>query len=223
MKLYLDTGNVEEIREAVSSGILDGVTTNPTLIAREGRQFEDVVKEIVEIFREQGRDFTVSCEVTNASNFDGIVREGRELAKIDEHVLVKVPLTFDGLKAVSVLSKEGVRCNVTLCFSANQALLAAKAGAFCVSPFVGRVNDEGFSGVDLVSDIRKIYDNYGFKTRILAASVRGANDVLECAKIGADIATVPFKVFKKLYYNPLTDIGIEKFDADWKDYQGKLK
>ena len=219
MKIYLDTGNVEEIKEAASTGLIDGVTTNPSLIAKEGRDFKTELKEIVSILKKTGKDFTVSAEVTDTASAQSMVKQGRELSKLDKHVLVKVPLTKEGLKAVNTLSSEGIRCNVTLCFSANQALLAAKAGAWCVSPFEGRIDDSGHDGSQLIYQIRTLYDNYNFKTQILAASIRSANHVLECGQIGADIVTIPNKVFNQLFTHPLTDVGIKKFETDWKLYE----
>lgn len=222
MKLYLDTGNVDEIKEIAKSGLLNGVTTNPTLIAKEGKDFKKVIKDIIKILTKYCDSFTLSAEVTDLKSAESMIEQGRELAKINKHILVKIPLTQDGLEAVSVLSKEEIKCNVTLCFSANQALLAAKAGAWCVSPFLGRLDDEGQSGVELVADIKQIYQIYGFKTKVLAASIRSTSHVFECAKLGCDIATIPTKIFKQLYHNPLTDIGLEKFEKDWNDYQKKL-
>jgi transaldolase len=218
MKIYLDSGNVEEIEKAASSGILDGVTTNPSLIAKEGGDFKKNIKKIVKIMNKCCNGFTISVEVIDTSSVDSIVEEAREIAKIDKHVVVKIPLTKEGIKAVSILSSEEIMCNVTLCFSANQALVAAKAGAKYISPFIGRINDSGHDGMTLVEDIRDIYDNYNFRTKILAASIRSPNDVLECARIGADVVTVPYMVFEKLYYNPLTDMGLEKFKEDWNNY-----
>jgi len=224
MKIYLDTGNVQEIEEAAKLGILDGVTTNPTLIAKEGRDFKTVVKDIVKIMKKYCKnDFTVSAEVTDTSSSEKIIKRARELAKIDSHIMVKIPLIPVGIEAVSVLSKEKIKTNVTLCFSSNQALLAAKAGATVVSPFVGRVDDEGFDGIELISDIKTIFDNYNFKTEILAASIRSARDARDCSLVGCDIATIPYGVFSKMFYNPLTNIGLVKFEHDWDDYQKKLK
>lgn len=220
MKLYLDTGNVDEIRRAAAIGIIDGVTTNPTLIAREGRDFEEVLQEIIVIVSQVTADFTVSAEVT-ATDTNGMVEQGLQLAAIDEHVLVKVPLTPEGLAAVGELSSVGIRCNVTLCFSANQALLAAKAGAWCVSPFVGRLDDAGQDGIELLHEIREIYNEYEFGTRILAASIRHPDHVKKAALAGADIATIPFKVYEKLFHHPLTDDGLAKFLADWKEYENR--
>ena len=223
MKIYLDTGNIEEIKEAVKTGLIDGVTTNPSLIAKEGKDFESSLKEIITILKEYKYDFTVSAEVTDTKNADSMIKQGRELSKIDSHILVKVPLTVEGLKAVGKLSEEGVNCNVTLCFSLNQALLAAKAGAWCVSPFIGRLEDEGHDGEELLRDMRKVYDNYGFKTKILGASIRSCEHVFEASKIGVDIVTIPYSIFKKLFYNPLTDIGLEKFAQDWDTYKKNRK
>ena len=225
MKIYLDTGNVDEIRRVAQTGILNGVTTNPSLIAREGRDFETVVKEIVEIMDENciDKNFTVSAEVTDTSSADKMIKRARELIKIDPHIMVKIPLIPEGIKAVAVLSQEGIKTNVTLCFSSNQALLAAKAGATVVSPFVGRVDDEGFDGMELVSDIRTVFDNYGFETEILSASIRGLRDVRDCSLVGSDIVTIPTKVYDKMFYNPLTEIGLAKFDSDWKNYKKDLK
>ncbi len=210
MKFFADTGDVAEIREIQAMGLLDGVTTNPSLIAKTGRQFLDVIKEISSFV-----EGPVSAEVA-ALDFDGMMKEANVLRKIAKNVTVKVPLTVDGLKACKVLSSEGTMVNVTLCFSANQALLAAKAGATFISPFVGRLDDINVDGMDLISDIRQIYDNYDFDTNILVASVRTANHIREAALIGADYATVPPAVLKSLVKHPLTDKGIETFLADWK-------
>ena len=223
MKLYLDTGMVEEIQTVAQSRILDGVTTNPSLIAKTGKDFIDTLKEIHLILKQYcPKDFTFSAEVIDTSSVDSIIKEGRAYAKISKNILVKVPLTKIGLEAVTLLSREGIRCNVTLCFSANQALLAAKSGAWCVSPFLGRVDDEGYDGVELIREIKKMYDHYGFETKILAASVRSPHHVHECAQLGCDIATIPKSVFDKLYYNPLTDMGLEKFQSDWDSYTKNL-
>ncbi|MFW6233384.1 MAG: transaldolase family protein, partial [Nanoarchaeota archaeon] len=189
MEIYLDTSNIEEIQKANSLGILDGITTNPTLIAREGKDFNKSLKEIITILKKSKKYFTISVEVINTNTSKDIIKEARELVKIDKHIVVKIPITKEGLTAVSILSKEEINCNMTLCFSANQALLAAKAGAKFVSPFIGRINDEGYNGIDLIKDIKQIYNNYNFSTKILAASIRSPCDVLECSKIGADIAT----------------------------------
>jgi transaldolase len=218
MKLYLDTGMISEIEKAASSRILDGVTTNPSLIAKTGKDFKTTIKEILKIMKKDSpKDFTVSAEVIDTTSVESILKEGRVFAKLDKHILVKVPLTRVGLEAVTILSSEGIRCNVTLCFSANQALLAAKSGAWCVSPFLGRVDDEGYDGIQLIKEIRTVFDVYKFNTRILAASVRSTHHVHECAQLGCDMATMPLSVFEKLYYNPLTDIGLEKFQKDWEN------
>ncbi len=210
MKFFADTGDVAEIREIQSMGLLDGVTTNPTLIAKSGRPFKDVVKEICAI-----TDGPVSAEVA-ALDYDGMMKEADVLRKIAKNVAVKVPLTIDGLKACKALSGDGTMVNVTLCFSPNQALLAAKAGAHFISPFIGRLDDIHLDGLDLIAEIRQIYDNYDYDTNILAASIRTANHIKECALLGADYATAPPAVLKSLVKHPLTDKGIEQFLADWK-------
>jgi transaldolase len=210
MKIFLDTANVQEIRDAASLGVLDGVTTNPSLVAREGRDFKDLLREICSIVKGD-----VSAEVV-ATDSGGMMREGRELAKVADNIVVKVPLIPEGLKAVQCLKAEGIRTNVTLCFSPNQALLAAKAGAYIVSPFVGRLDDISTSGMDLIKQILAIYRNYGFKTQVLVASIRHPMHVVEAAMMGADIGTMPYKVFQQLVQHPLTDIGLERFLADWK-------
>jgi transaldolase len=210
MKFFADTGDVAEIREIQSMGLLDGVTTNPTLIAKSGRPFKEVIKEICSI-----TDGPVSAEVA-ALDYDGMMKEADVLRKIAKNVAVKVPLTIDGLKACKALSGDGTMVNVTLCFSPNQALLAAKAGAHFISPFIGRLDDIHLDGIDLIGEIRQIYDNYDFATNILAASIRSANHIKDCALIGADYATAPPAVLKSLVKHPLTDKGIEQFLADWK-------
>ena len=210
MKLFIDTANIEHIREMNDLGIVDGVTTNPTLIAKEGRNFKDVIKEITSIV-----DGPISAEVISVES-SGMIDEARKLSKIHKNINIKIPLTAEGLKAVSKLAKEGIRTNVTLCFSAVQALLAAKSGASFISPFIGRLDDISHDGMQLVNDIKQIYDNYGFKTEIIVASVRHPLHVLQAAKIGAHIATVPHKVLVQLVKHPLTDIGIERFLNDWK-------
>ena len=212
MEIFIDTANIDEIRQANDWGILDGVTTNPSLVSKEkdkGKDFKTLVKEICEIVHGD-----VSAEVV-ATKYDDIMHEAHALAKIHKNVVVKVPLTPDGLKAVKALAKDGIRTNVTLCFSANQALLAAKAGAYIISPFVGRLDDIGQDGVGLVEEIRQIYDNYDFKTKILFASVRHPDHVKEAAMVGADIATCPFKVIEQLFRHPLTDAGLKQFLDDW--------
>jgi transaldolase len=210
MKLFIDTANLDEIREINSWGILDGVTTNPSLIAKEGKDFKATIKEICQIV-----DGAISAEVIS-TDADGMIAEGRELAKIHKNVYVKVPMTPEGLKACKTLSGEGIRINVTLIFSANQALLAAKAGASFVSPFIGRLDDGGHDGMDLIYEIVQIFDNYNIETEILAASVRDPVHVRDAALAGAHIATCPYSVLKKLPLHPLTDIGLAKFLEDWK-------
>jgi transaldolase len=210
MKFFADTADVAEIKEIQDMGLLDGVTTNPSLIAKSGRDFKDVIAEICKFV-----EGPVSAEVA-ALDFQGMIAEGNVLRKIAKNVTIKVPLTVDGLKACKVFTFEGTMVNVTLCFSANQALLAAKAGATFISPFVGRLDDINIDGMDLISEIRQIYDNYDFDTNILVASVRTANHIREAALIGADYATAPPAVLKSLVKHPLTDKGIESFLADWK-------
>ena len=209
MKFFVDTANVDEIREINSWGVVDGVTTNPSLVAKEGRNFEEVIAEITSIV-----DGPVSAEVISLESQE-MIKEARELSKIHENVVVKIPMTDEGLKAVSVVSKEGIKTNVTLVFSPNQALLAAKAGATYVSPFVGRLDDIGNTGMDIVQKIVEIFDIYGIETEVITASVRHTEHVTEAALAGSHIATVPYAVFKKMLGHPLTDIGIDKFLADW--------
>ena len=209
MKFFIDTADINEIKEANDLGILDGVTTNPTLVSKTGRPFMDVIKEICSIVIGD-----VSVEVVSVV-CDQIVSEAREVAKISDNVVVKVPLIKEGLKAVKILSAEGIKTNVTLCFSANQALLAAKAGGRYVSPFIGRLDDRGQEGMQIIEEIRTIYDNYSFETEIIVASIRNPVHVKDAALIGADVATVPFDVFDKLAQHPLTDDGLKKFLADW--------
>lgn len=209
MKIFIDTANVDEIREANALGILSGVTTNPSLIAREGKKFTDVVHEIVTIV-----DGPISAEVISLKA-EGMIEEGRELAKIHPNIVIKVPITLEGLKAVSQLSKENIKTNVTLIFSANQALLAARAGATYVSPFVGRVDDISQDGMILIEDIVQIFDIHGLVTEIIAASIRGPLHIMQAAKAGAHIATIPYDVIKKALLHPLTDAGIERFLKDW--------
>ena len=210
MKFFIDTANIEEIKKGLALGMVDGVTTNPSLIAKSGRQFKDVIAEICGIV-----EGPVSAEVVSL-DYEGMMREAADLRKIAKNVTIKVPLTLDGLKACKALSSDGCMVNVTLCFSANQALLAAKAGATFISPFVGRLDDIHLDGTDLIAEIRQIYDNYAFDTEILAASVRTALHVKQVALIGADVATCPPSVIKSLVKHPLTDKGIEQFMADWK-------
>ncbi len=209
MKFFIDTANIEEIREAASLGIVDGVTTNPSLVAKEGRDFGQVLREIVSLV-----NGPISAEVT-ALDAPGMVKQGRELAAVHPNVVVKIPLTKEGLKACKTLRGEDIPVNVTLCFSASQAILAAKCGASYVSPFVGRLDDVSEVGMDLIRTIRAIYDNYGFETEILAASIRHPLHVVDSALAGADVATMPFKVMMQLYDHPLTDAGLKKFLADW--------
>ncbi|MEB3429384.1 fructose-6-phosphate aldolase [Citroniella saccharovorans] len=209
MKFFIDTANVDEIREVASWGILDGVTTNPSLIAKEGRDFKEVIKEITSIV-----DGPISAEVISEDS-EGMLKEARELAKIHKNITIKIPMTKEGLKATSVLSKEGIKTNVTLIFSSNQALLAAKAGATFVSPFLGRLDDIGNEGVNLIQEIMDIFDIYGIETEVIAASIRHPLHVTEVAKTGVDIATIPYGVFQKMLKHPLTDSGIERFLKDW--------
>ena len=209
MKFFVDTAEIDAIRELHELGMVDGVTTNPSLIMKSGRDIKEVTKEICDLV-----DGPVSAE-TVALDAEGMIAEGRELAKIAENIAIKVPLTWAGLKACKVLTGEGRMVNVTLCFSANQALLAAKAGATFISPFIGRLDDLNLDGLDLIADIRGIYDNYGFATNILAASIRSANHMSECAKIGADVATAPPNVIKAMANHVLTDKGLDAFMADW--------
>lgn len=210
MKFFVDTAEIDQIRELHALGMVDGVTTNPSLIAKSGRDILEVTKEICDLV-----DGPVSAEVV-ALKADDMIAEGRKLAKIAENIAVKVPLTWDGLQACKTLSDEGTMVNVTLCFSANQALLAAKAGATFISPFIGRLDDINIDGLELIEDIRTIYDNYGFDTQILAASIRSANHMSECAKIGADVATAPPNVIKAMANHVLTDKGLAGFLADIK-------
>jgi len=215
MKFFIDTANIDEIREAASMGMLDGVTTNPSLVAKEKKDFRKLLEEICSIV-----DGPISAEVISL-DFDGMMKEARELVKIHKNIVVKIPLIKDGLKAVKALGGEGIKANVTLCFSANQALFAAKAGAYFISPFIGRLDDIGQNGMDLIGQIVTIYRNYGYTTEVLVASIRHPMHVVDAAMIGADICTMPFKVLDQLINHPLTDIGIEKFLSDWKKAQGK--
>ncbi len=211
MKFFVDTADVAEIKELAATGLLDGVTTNPSLVAKAGRDFKDIIAEICAIV-----PGPVSAEVA-ATDYDGMIKEGRVLAKIAKNVTIKVPMTMDGLKACKVFTSEGTMVNVTLCFSANQALLAAKAGATFVSPFIGRLDDIGLNGMDVIREIRTIYDNYpDLSTDILAASIRTVGHVKEAAMIGADVATIPPSILKALVKHPLTDAGLATFVSDWK-------
>ncbi|MFN3535029.1 MAG: fructose-6-phosphate aldolase [Desulfatiglandales bacterium] len=209
MKIFIDTANLEEIKKANEWGLLDGVTTNPSLIAKEKGEFREILKEICTIVKGP-----VSAEVLS-TQFEGMVKEARDLKKIGDNIVVKIPLVEEGLRAVKVLESEGINTNVTLCFSPLQALLAAKAGASYVSPFVGRLDDISHYGMELVEDIIRIFDNYGFETQIIVASIRNPIHVLEAALMGADVATIPFNVLRQLVLHPLTDIGIERFKKDW--------
>ena len=215
MKLFIDTANVDEIRSAAELGVICGVTTNPSLIAKEGKVFEDVIKEITTIV-----DGPISAEVV-AADAAGMVAEARELAKIHKNIVIKIPITLEGLKAVRILSAEGIHTNVTLIFSPAQALLAAKAGATYVSPFIGRLDDISDNGMHVIEDIAEIFDIHGIQTEIIAASVRGPQDVTDAAKCGAHIATVPYKVILQMIKHPLTDNGIERFMKDWNSAFGK--
>ncbi|MBA2486928.1 MAG: fructose-6-phosphate aldolase [Nitrospira sp.] len=209
MKLYLDTANVKEIQEGASLGLIDGVTTNPSLVAKEGRSFKEMLLEICNMV-----DGPISAEVVGIES-EGMIKEGRELAKIHKNIVVKVPLIPEGLRATKKLSAEGIRVNVTLCFSPTQALLAAKAGAWCVSPFIGRLDDVSSDGMELIRQIVTIYNNYDYKTQVLVASVRHPQHVVEAALAGGHICTMPYTVFQQLVKHPLTDIGLKKFLADW--------
>ncbi len=217
MKFFIDTANVDDIRKANDMGVICGVTTNPSLIAKEGRDFNEVIKEITSIV-----DGPISGEVKATTvDAEGMIAEGREIAAIHPNMIVKIPMTIEGLKAVKVLSAEGIKTNVTLIFSANQALLAARAGATYVSPFLGRLDDINMPGIELIEDIVQIFENYGIETEIIAASIRNTVHVTECALAGADIATVPYAVIEQMTKHPLTDQGIEKFQADYKKVFGE--
>lgn len=217
MKFFIDTANVDEIRKANDMGVICGVTTNPSLIAREGRVFEEVIAEIASVV-----DGPISGEVkATTTDAEGMIKEGREIAKIHPNMVVKIPMTVEGLKAVKVLSAEGIKTNVTLIFTANQALLAARAGATYVSPFLGRLDDISVRGVDLISEIAQIFEVAGIKTEIIAASVRNPIHITDCALAGADIATVPYKVIEQMTHHPLTDAGIRKFQEDYAAVFGK--
>lgn len=210
MKFFLDTANVKEIYEAASFGVLDGVTTNPSLVAKEGRSFKEMLQEICKIV-----DGPISAEVVSVEA-DAMVKEGRELANIHKNIVVKCPLIPEGIKATSKLAAEGIRVNVTLCFSPTQALLAAKAGAWCISPFIGRLDDVSSDGMALIRQIVTIYKNYDYKTLVLVASVRHPQHVVESALAGGHICTMPYNVFQSLFKHPLTDVGLKKFLDDWK-------
>lgn len=217
MKFFVDTADLNEIREAGAMGVLDGVTTNPSLMKKVGNvDFHEHIYKICELV-----DGDVSAEVT-ATDYEGIMRQGRELAAIHQNVVVKVPLILDGIKALKSFQEEGIRTNCTLCFSPTQALVAAKAGAGYISPFIGRIDDVSTEGMELIRQIVQIYENYGFETEVLAASIRHPMHVVEAALAGADVATMPFDVIKKLIHHPLTDLGLERFLADWKAYEAEL-
>ena len=210
MKFFIDTANIEEIKKASELGMVDGVTTNPSLVAKEGREFKGLIKEICDLV-----DGPVSAEVVSV-DAEGMVRESKELAEIADNIVIKVPLIEEGLKAAKILAGEGIKTNVTLCFSPVQALMAAKAGAAYISPFVGRLDDISHIGMELVEQILTIYNAYGFETEVIVASIRNPVHVLDAALMGADIATIPFKVIQQLIKHPLTDIGLKNFLADWK-------
>ena len=210
MKFFSDTANIKEIKEAASYGLLDGVTTNPSLVAKEGKNFRELLDEIIKIV-----DGPISAEVVS-TDYDGIMKEAHELAKIHKNIVVKVPLIKEGIKAVKSLTEEGIKTNVTLCFSPSQALLAAKAGATYISPFVGRLDDISHDGMELIQQIVQIYNNYNFKTQVLVASIRHPLHLVDAALMGAHVAPMPFEVINKLFKHPLTDLGLEKFLSDWK-------
>jgi len=215
MKFFIDSANIDHIKEAASLGLLDGVTTNPSLVAKEGKDFIGLLNEIVKIV-----DGPISAEVVS-TDFDGILKEAGELAKIHKNIVIKVPLIREGLKAVKVLSEKGIKTNVTLCFSPAQAILAAKAGATYISPFVGRLDDISHNGMDLIAQIVQIYKNYGYKTQVLVASIRHPLHIVEAGLMGADVCTIPYEVIGKLFNHPLTDSGLEKFLSDWNKSQKK--
>jgi transaldolase len=210
MKFFIDSANIKQIKEAASYGLLDGVTTNPSLVAKEGMNFRELLDEILKIV-----DGPISAEVVS-TDYEGILKEAHDLAKIHKNIVVKVPMIKEGIKAVKTLSDEGIKTNVTLCFSATQALLAAKAGASYISPFVGRLDDISSDGMALVQQIVQIYANYNYKTEVLVASIRHPLHLIDAALMGAHVATMPFDVIEKLFKHPLTDIGLEKFLSDWK-------
>jgi len=217
MEIFLDTANIEEIKKGVAWGIVDGVTTNPTLVSKENAVFEERIKEICETVKGP-----VSAEVVS-TDYKGMIKEAKEIANLSEFVVVKIPLIPDGIKAIKTLSKEGIKTNATLVFSPLQALLAAKAGATYVSPFIGRMDDIGNTGMNIVEEIEVIFSNYGYETKIIVASVRHPQHVLEAGLIGADVVTMPFEVLEKMFKHPMTDIGLERFLNDWKKYQDYLK
>lgn len=217
MRFFIDTANIEEIKDIAKLGVICGVTTNPSLIAKEGRDFKSVVKEITDIV-----DGPISAEV-NSYDTDGMVKEARELAKIHDNIVVKVPMTKEALAAIKILSKEGIKTNCTLIFSLNQALMAANAGATYVSPFIGRIDDIGYNGMQLIEDIMHVFEEYGIETEVIAASIRTVNHVNDAAKSGSDIATIPYKIFNQMINHPLTDKGIDSFKKDWEKFQNEIK
>ncbi len=218
MKIFLDTANIDEIRETVSLGVIDGVTTNPSLLSKENRgDYKDVMKEICDIV-----GGPVSAEVVS-DDCDEMIRQAHDLVKISDHIVIKIPLIAEGIKAVKQLSADNINTNVTLCFSANQAILAAKAGATYISPFVGRLDDVGIDGMGLIADIIEIYENYAFSTQVLVASIRHTQHVLESAALGADVATIPTKVLMQMLKHPLTDLGIAAFNRDWEKVKALAK
>lgn len=217
MRFFIDTANIEEIKEIANLGVICGVTTNPSLIAKEGKDFKSVVKEITDIV-----DGPISAEV-NSYDTDGMVKEARELAKIHDNIVVKVPMTKEALAAIKILSKEGIKTNCTLIFSLNQALMAANAGATYVSPFIGRIDDIGYNGMQLIEDIMHVFEEYGIETEVIAASIRTVNHVNDVAKAGSDIATIPYKIFNQMINHPLTDKGIDSFKKDWEKFQNEVK
>lgn len=217
MKIFLDTANKDEIKQAYEWGVIDGITTNPSHVAKEGQEFFSLVEDICELVP----DGEISVEVT-ATDFEGILKEGRVIAGLHKNIIVKVPLIKSGIQAIKVLSSEGIKINTTLCFSAVQGLLAAKVGSTYISPFVGRLDNTGTDGMELVRQLRTIYDNYGFDTQILAAALRHPMHVLEAALAGAEVATMGFSIIEQLYYHPQTDIGLESFLNDWKKLDTKI-
>lgn len=220
MKIFLDTSNIEEIKNAYNTGMIDGVTTNPSLIAKEGKDFKEVISQIVEIFKD-AKDASISAEVIS-TNSEEMIKEAEELVKIHKFITIKVPIIPEGIIAIKELSKKGIKTNATLCFSANQALLAAKAGATYVSPFLGRLDDIGVSSLDLIKEIRTIYNNFNFNTKILSASIRSVEQVSQVAFLGSDVITLPPKIFKEMFKHELTDKGLEAFLKDWQELQSKL-
>lgn len=223
MKLFLDTASVTEVEQALVTGLLDGVTTNPSLIAKEGRDLVTEVKKMISFFEKAGRpDYSISTEVISTDTA-GMLKEATPYAKLGKGIVVKIPMTVAGMTAVKQLSAKKIKTNVTLVFSAAQALLAAKAGATYVSPFIGRLDDINMDGMALLEEIREIYDNYGYRTEILAASIRSPRWVVDAARIGCDICTMPYKIFQQLFTHPLTDAGLKKFLEDWESLQSRIK